>query len=321
MSSRTCGRPWRHSVQVGTPKKLIKAARWSVAGGILLLSSIFFISHDWVICDQKLAAVGTHPVVKVCHSPSLTDLPVIAILLLVLLLLLPDLSEVGVPGLISLKGKVEQQEAKLGNLEQELTFRTEVQQVAQQAQKVESTVNIQLADTKEALHEFERKSGIVTNYADDNGAVKLSNTQRAELRSQLIDNANALDEVVRRGSSLTELDKAKAREYEKYSGLLKRKIQRRPDDSYFELTRAIGESRQRLNSLNGQADPEKDAYLTEWVEKFAPEIAIIDAARDAVIRSGPITDNKLLEAAKLAEGLLASWKARERERPEARQRP
>jgi hypothetical protein len=42
-----------------------------------------------------------------------------------------------------------------------------------------------------------------------------------------------------------------------------------------------------------------------------------DAARDAVIKSDPITDNKLLEAAKLAEGLLASWKSRERERSEA----
>ncbi len=304
-------------MQVDKAKKLIKAARWSVAGGILLLSFFFFISHNWAICDQKLAAVGTQAVVKVCHSPSLTDLPVIAILLLVLLLLLPDLSEVGFPGLFSLKRQVEQQETKLGNLEQELTFQAEVKQVAQQTQKVESTFNIQLADTGEALRDFERKSGIAIHYADDNGAVGLSNTQRAQLRSQLIDDANAVDELVRRGSSLTELDKAKAREYEVYSELLKRKIQRRPGDSYFELTRDIGESRQRLSSLDGQPDPEKDADLAEWVEKFAPEIAIIDAARDAVIKSGPITDNKLLEAAKLAEGLLTSWKARERERSEA----
>lgn len=307
-------------MQVDIPKKLIKAARWSAAGGILLLTFVFFISHNWVICDQKLAAVGTQAVVKVCHSPSFTDLPVIAILLLVVLLLLPDLSEVGVPGLFSLKRQVEQQETKLGNLEQELTLRAEVKQIAQQTQKVESTFNINLADTKEALHEFERKSGIAIHYTDDNGAVGLSNTQRAELRSQLIDNANALDELVRRGSSLTELDKAKAREYEIYSELLKRKIRRRPHDSYFELTRDIGESRQRLNSLDSQPDPEKDADLVEWVDKFAPEIAIIDAARDAVIKSGPITDNKLLEAAKLTEGLLTSWKAREGERSEAHRR-
>jgi hypothetical protein len=304
-------------MQVGIPKKLMKAARWSVAGGILLLSSIFFISHNWVICDEKLAAVGTHAVVKVCHSPSVTDLPVIAIFLFVVLLLLPDLSEVGVPGLISLKRQVEQQETKLGNLEQELTLRTEVQQVAHQTQKMESTVNIQLADTKEALREFERKSGIVTNYEDDDGVVELSTTRRAELKSQLIDNANALDKLVRRGSSLTELDKAKAREHELYSELLKRKIQRSPGDSYFELTREIGESRERLRSLENQPDPERDADLIEWVEKFAPEIAIIDAARDAVIKSDPITDNKLLEATKLAEGLLASWKSRERKRSEA----
>lgn len=307
-------------MQVDKPKKLFKAVRWSVAGGILLLSFVFFVSHNWVICDQKLAAVGTQPVVKVCHSPSLTDLPVIAILLLVVLLLLPDLSEVGFPGLFSLKRQVEQQETKLGNLEQELTLQTEMKQVAQQTQKVESTFNIQLADTGEALRDFERKSGIAIHYPDGNGAVKLSNTQRAELRSQLIDDANAVDELVWRGSSLTELDKAKAREREVYSELLKRKIQRRPGDSYFELTRDIGESRQRLSSLDNQPDPEKDADLVEWVEKFAPEIAIIDAARDAVIKSGPITDNKLLEAAKLAEGLLTSWKARERERSEARQR-
>jgi hypothetical protein len=303
-------------MQLQMLQRFVKPVRWSVVG-IVLLSSVFFtLRWNWVICEDKLATVGSQAVVKVCHSPSVTDLPVVTTILLIILLLLPDLSEIGIPGFISLKRQVGQQEAKLEML------RTEVQQAVSQdvAQKVDTTLNINLADTKEALHEFERKSGIPSRGVMDNGVSSIDGAQRRELKIQLLEHAATLDDLVKRGSALTEVDKAKAKEQDLLFELLGRKVQRRPDENYFQLTRAISESRERLRFLDSQPDSEKDAELVEWIEAFAPEISIIRAARDAIAHAQPIADDKLVEAAQLAEGLLASWKARETTRSSALQK-
>jgi hypothetical protein len=53
-------------------------------------------------------------VVRTCRAPSVGDGEVLAFGLLVLLLLLPDLTEFGVPGLITLRRRVSEQESALG---------------------------------------------------------------------------------------------------------------------------------------------------------------------------------------------------------------
>ena len=63
------------------------------------------------VCSDVLTATGQ--VVATCHAPEATDGIVLAYGLLVLLLLGPDLAEVGVPGLFTLRRRVDEHEARL----------------------------------------------------------------------------------------------------------------------------------------------------------------------------------------------------------------
>lgn len=91
-----------------TQKKL----RWFVAA-LILAGGTFLVSRGWTMCEDKLATTGTNAVVRVCRPLAVTDPPVAGALLLVVLLLLPDLAEVGIPGFLTLKRRVEQQEEKV----------------------------------------------------------------------------------------------------------------------------------------------------------------------------------------------------------------
>lgn len=63
------------------------------------------------VCADTLTQTGT--VVRTCRSPQVGDGLVVASLVVLLLLLLPDLAEVGVPGLFTLRRRVEEQESRL----------------------------------------------------------------------------------------------------------------------------------------------------------------------------------------------------------------
>src|SRR5205823_5860767 len=56
---------------------------------------------------------GNGQVVRTCHAPSATDAVVIGYGVLVLLLLGPDIAEAGVPGLFTLRRRVDEHESRL----------------------------------------------------------------------------------------------------------------------------------------------------------------------------------------------------------------
>ena len=66
------------------------------------------------VCSQQLT--GTGGVVTVCRAPGATDALTLAVGLVLLLLLTPDVAEIGLPGLITLRRRVAEHESELAAL-------------------------------------------------------------------------------------------------------------------------------------------------------------------------------------------------------------
>jgi hypothetical protein len=129
---------------------------------VLLLVGGFvgLIVSGWTVCEEQLATVGSQPVVRRCRPLILSDLPVVTGLLVVLLLLLPDLAEIGIPGFISLKRRVEDQEARLAGLEVQVTQAADLSQTTVQGvDSRASALNVNVVDFHSALEAFRDKAG------------------------------------------------------------------------------------------------------------------------------------------------------------------
>lgn len=85
----------------------------AVAGGIYMLGGV---EHQ-TLCHGTIATEGEE-VVKVCGAPGLTQL--LPFIIVVALLLAPDLSELAIPGLLSIKRRVEEQGRRQERIETEL---------------------------------------------------------------------------------------------------------------------------------------------------------------------------------------------------------
>lgn len=83
--------------------------------GLALLAALVgvaLVASDWArVCSDALTGGGQ--VVTTCHAPQATDAVVVAYVLFVLLLLGPDLAEAGVPGLFTLRRRVDEHESRL----------------------------------------------------------------------------------------------------------------------------------------------------------------------------------------------------------------
>lgn len=95
--------------------------RWMLVLVIVVLFGLVpSMQDEYEVCRQELAAVGDEPVVEVCGPPGLTDLAVVSGLLVLVVLLAPELSEVSI-GVISLKQRLETTEKKQEAIERELS--------------------------------------------------------------------------------------------------------------------------------------------------------------------------------------------------------
>jgi hypothetical protein len=79
---------------------------------LAVLVAVGFVAADRArVCAQ--AVTGSGAVVTTCRGPQASDGLVIAYALFVLLLLAPDLAELGVPGLLTLRRRVDEQDSRL----------------------------------------------------------------------------------------------------------------------------------------------------------------------------------------------------------------
>jgi hypothetical protein len=165
-----------------------KQARWAVAASLLLLG-IVYSRTGWTVCEEKLATIGNQAVVKVCRPPTLTDLPVVGGLLLMLLLLFPDLAEIGIPGFVSLKRRVEEHDAQLAGLQLRVDQAVEQRQTTvQEASSLANALNVNLIDYTGAVQQFRSKvgPGLAQTIVGEEFSVTAVPAQRAQLESQLV---------------------------------------------------------------------------------------------------------------------------------------
>ncbi len=93
---------------------LVTALAWARRGLavlIVLVAAAVLAAGHGRVCTDVLTQSGT--VVPTCRPPTVGDGVVVAFALLVLLLLIPDLAEFGVPGLLTLKRRVAEQESAM----------------------------------------------------------------------------------------------------------------------------------------------------------------------------------------------------------------
>lgn len=108
-----------------------RVPRWAIAIGVLVWCVCGLLASDFEICKIETVTGKDGPTVtKTCDGPSVTDAGVVAVALLIVLMLAPDMSEVGVFGL-SLKarlqaaeGKAAASEAKADKLETQLQMQS-----------------------------------------------------------------------------------------------------------------------------------------------------------------------------------------------------
>ncbi len=90
-------------------------ARRAVALAVALAGTVAVGAGKVSVCSDVVTTTGR--VVRVCRPPQFTDGLVVAGLVVVILLLLPDLGEIGLPGMFSLRRTVEEQDSRLENEE------------------------------------------------------------------------------------------------------------------------------------------------------------------------------------------------------------
>jgi len=323
-----------------------KAARWLAAALLLLAGVAGIVISGWTVCEDRLAAVGGQAVVRVCRPPALIDLPVVATLAIALLLLLPDMVEIGIPGFISLKRRVEDQEAKLAGLELQMAQSVDVRQSAvQEADSRALALNVNLLDVQGALREFQDKAGeeISSMHMLSQGRVT---PRRGQLEGQLLRAWAQLQPLVESSefalNDETRIHDAQLRvhwaeslyQMSQHDRQLAQREMRsnrpqevelgkqefaRSESETLETAERLREARAHLERLiakskppvRGQLTNEQLAALRKWRIDFSQEVSIVETAQRAVAQAEPIDDEKLVAAVRLAEGLLAAWDSRQ----------
>jgi hypothetical protein len=194
---------------VSAARRLLAVAAITFVVVVVLRSYTF---DDARVCREQ--AASDNGIVEVCGPVGLEDVPTLGVMLLVgVLLLLPDMSEVGIPGLVTLKRAIEEQSKQTASLSRE---------VAALTMRQDTTVNIYgpaklddaLADVAARDKDIEErgKAAVVETAAESTASetgVAPPSPARAVLEAEVTRLWNALDPLVpgrKRGPVIFPLD-------------------------------------------------------------------------------------------------------------------
>lgn len=130
-------------------EKLAVARR--ILAGLLVAA---WIATTWIsfetpylqVCTDQIARVGNVPLVRSCDSLSLTDAPLLVLLGAAVLLLLPDVTSLEIPGIVRLERRIEAQVDRQEEIAEDI--RNLVQQ--NQHQRQESNVYVLASEVNRA---------------------------------------------------------------------------------------------------------------------------------------------------------------------------
>jgi hypothetical protein len=241
-------------------------ARWSLALLVALSATLFYfhaVGHQ-SLCYQQLADVPGHHV-DTCGPPRLLDLAPFALVIAVLLW--PDLGELAVTGLFTLRRRVDDQEERQEDVESRLL------QVSQQL--------TQLATLSQTQAQGQTAIGSVNNYyAPDQQDLKRSI------------NAKEAGEQPADAGALVEAEaalRAGADERERLLGEFVR--------AYSRLEPYILPRSSRLADELDQLGPERRQLVEEWRAMFDREIAALRQTRNAAVHQPGLVSPQTLRGA------------------------
>jgi hypothetical protein len=94
------------------------AAFFFAAALVFIFVSNF--THYAQDCTDQIARVGTVPTIRSCGPMSITDAPIIALLIGAVMLLLPDVSSVEIPGIVRIENQIKEHEDRQEKRQEEL---------------------------------------------------------------------------------------------------------------------------------------------------------------------------------------------------------
>ncbi len=243
-------------------------ARWIFALLVALSATLFYfhaVDHQ-SLCYQQLADVPGHQV-DTCGPPRLLDLAPFALIITVLLW--PDLGELAVTGLFTLRRRVDHQEERQEDVESRLL------QVSQQLTQLATLSQVQTqAQGQTAI-------GAVNNYyAPDQQDLKRS-----------ID-AKEAGEQPADGGVLVEAEASLRAEADERERLLGEFIR-----AYSRLEPYILPRSARLADELDQLDPERRQLVEEWRAMFDREIAALRQTRNAAVHQPGLVSPQTLRGA------------------------
>jgi hypothetical protein len=86
-------------------RRLVAACLFAAALALTLISSF---THYAQACIDQIAGVGTVPTVRSCEPLAITAAPIIALLMGAVVLLLPDVSSVEIPGVVRIENQIKE---------------------------------------------------------------------------------------------------------------------------------------------------------------------------------------------------------------------
>ena len=174
------GREGGERATVSLRRTAVAKTRRTLAALLAIGAGLAAVLGFWQDCYDTVASVGPDPTVSICRTPILTDLPTIALVLLVLFLLWPDLSEMSVGG-IRLKRLVEQNRKEM---EAEV-HQLRVQMAVAQQQNVNFSLSLAQPDlTAEAVVAIAEQTDTVDRSPADAEIILESDRAREEFRKE-----------------------------------------------------------------------------------------------------------------------------------------
>jgi hypothetical protein len=247
-------------------------ARWVAAIFVALFAAVFYfhaLDHQ-SICHSQALGEGTAKVVQVCGPPRLLELVPFALLIGVLLW--PDLGELAVAGLFTLRRRVSAQE------ERQRTVEARLLQVDQRLTQMAT----------QSQHQTQTAIGAVNNYyAPDQDDLKRSiDAKQAAGSEPLTEIGVAVEPTTADAEAAVRAD---AEERERLLGEFVRK--------YARLEPYVQRTGSRLHGEIEELDEKRQRLIDEWQEMFAPEIAALRQTRNAVVHQPELVSTETLRGA------------------------
>jgi hypothetical protein len=279
--------------------------RWSFAAGVIVAGAGSAIAGVWETCKAVTPNTGAEGVVRVCDQPSLADVPSVAGLLIVLLLLLPDLAEITLPGGIGLKRRIEAQEARQDLLQQQIAMLTHAESYAQAA-SVGNVLSLEgLNEMIEGVVATRIRLRELEGAAPDEGDVQKL-PRPVEVRPETVmarERAELTNEIDRlTGLEPLDLQRELVRRWRAIAPLVRLADFARPGTREESLP---DEVRRRLTSMSDA----EIARLLDWRDAYGETIGLLDETRRTIV-SDPqaLGQEELATVSALARELEASAK-------------